>query len=160
MTAPATTSPTHSPKAGDGADFETLTGAGCLDLIRPAGLGRLGVIRGGFPLIVPVDYAVHGDRIIVLTDSGPTLTAARQHRVSFEVDRIDVRKRRGWSVLVQGFAVEVVPGEDGSYHEVATVLIKPFVCATCDRVILISPISITGRRFSRSPQRGGAVRPG
>lgn len=153
MTAPATTPLKHTPGDGDRTDFEPLTGAECRELLGPAGLGRLGVSRGGFPLIILVDYAVHGDRIIVVTDAGPTLSAARQHRVSFEVDRIDRRKHSGWSVLIQGFAMEVVAGADGPYDEIAAVSIAPWVCGTCDRTLLISPISITGRRFSRSPRR-------
>lgn len=152
MTAPATTSLNDLPGSGDRTDFEPLTGAECWELLGRAGLGRLGVSRGGFPLIVPVDYAVHGDRIIVVTDAGPTLSAARQHRVSFEVDKIDRRKRSGWSVLIQGFAMEVVPGADGPYDEIAAVSIDPWVCGTCDRTLLISPITIAGRRFSRSPR--------
>lgn len=150
MTAPATSPTKRSPRNGGGTELEPLTAAECRELLGPAGLGRLGVIRGGFPLIIPVDYAVHGDRIVVVTDSGPTLSAARQHRVSFEVDKIDVRKRSGWSVLVQGFAVEVVPGANGPYDEIAAVSIQSRVCQTCDRILLISPISITGRRFSPS----------
>jgi hypothetical protein len=156
VTAPATAPLEHPQENGSHTDFQTLTGAECRELLGLGGLGRLGVIRGGFPLIIPVDYAVHGDRIIVLTDAGPTLSAARQHRVSFEVDEIDPRNRRGWSVLVQGFAVEVVRGEDGPYDGIAAVSIEPWVCATCDRILLISPISITGRRFSPSPRRRGS----
>lgn len=156
MTAPAATPLTHLPTSGGHTDLETLTGAECRELLRSGALGRLGVIRGGFPLIIPVDYALHGDRIIVLTDAGPTLSAARQHRVSFEVDKVDVRRRSGWSVLVQGFAVEVVPGHDGPYDDIVAVSVEPRACGTCDRILLISPISITGRRFSPAPRRSRA----
>lgn len=104
MTAPATTPLKHTPGYGDRTDFEPLTGAECRDLLGPAGLGRLGVSRGGFPLIIPVDYAVHGDRIIVVTDA-------------------------------QGFAMEVVPGADGPYDEIAAVSIDPWACGTCDRTL-------------------------
>lgn len=133
-----------------GAQFETLTGDDCWRLLAGESVGRLGVVRGGFPLIIPVNYALHRDRIVLHTDDGTKFSAARQNRVSFEVDRIDASKRTGWSVLVQGFGVEVAPGDDAQYEEIAAVAVEPWAPGDRNRILLITPISVTGRRISRT----------
>jgi len=132
-----------------GDELEILTGEECRQLLVNESVGRLGVVRGGFPLIIPVNYAFHRDRIVLHTDAGTKFSAARQHRVSFEVDRIDASRRTGWSVLVQGFAVEVVPGEDPAYEEIAALPVEPWAPGARNRILLITPLSVTGRRISR-----------
>jgi nitroimidazol reductase NimA-like FMN-containing flavoprotein (pyridoxamine 5'-phosphate oxidase superfamily) len=137
-----------------GGELETLTGEERRQLLTSESVGRLGVIRGGFPLIIPVNYMFHRDRIVLYTDVGTKFSAARQHRVSFEVDRIDASKHTGWSVLVQGFAVEVVPGEEPAYEEIATLRVEPWAPGTRNRILLITPLSVTGRRISRRSRTG------
>jgi len=117
-------------------------------------VGRLGVVRGGYALIIPVNYALHRDRIVLHTDAGTKFSAARQHRVSFEVDRIDASRHTGWSVLVQGFGVEVAPGEGPLYEEILAVPVEPWAPGERNRILLVTPISVSGRRISR-PRRSG-----
>lgn len=133
------------------ARLETLSGEECRRLLATASFGRLGVVRGGFPLIFPVNYGLHGDRVVVRTDAGTKFSAARLRRVSFEVDRIDVASRTGWSVLVQGFGMEVAPGDE-LYDDVAAVAVEPWAPGEKSRMLLVTPISVTGRRLSRPPQ--------
>lgn len=128
--------------------LETLYGDECRRLLESESVGRLGVVRGGFPLIIPVNYALHRDRVVVHTDAGTKFSAARQRRVSFEVDRIDGVKRTGWSVLVQGFGVELSPNDD-SYEEITRLSVEVWAPGDRNLILLITPVSVTGRRISR-----------
>lgn len=132
-----------------------LTPAECRRLLAEGSVGRLAVVRGGYPVVVPVNYAVHEERIVVRTGPGTKLSGAHRHRVAFEVDSIDEAWRTGWSVLVQGFAVEVTPEAGDLYEEVAAVGGEPWAPGRRDRILLIAPISVTGRRIvpSHSPGR-------
>ena len=79
----------------------------CRRLLATRQLGRIGLAGGPFPLILPVNYVLDGEVVVIRTDS-PKITAAADHtRVAFEVDDVDERTRSGWSVLVQALAEEV-----------------------------------------------------
>lgn len=138
--------------------LETLSGEECRRLLASESVGRLGVVRGGFPLIIPVNYALVRDRIVVHTDAGTKFSAARHNRVSFEVDRIDAGTRSGWSVLVQGFAVEVASAEDPFYEEVTNTALEPWAPGERSRVLLVTPIAVTGRRILRPGPRARSSR--
>ena len=96
--------------AQDGAHdraFVVLPADECRTLLATRQLGRIGLADGTYPLILPVNYVLDGDAVVIRTDS-PKITAAADHtRVAFEVDDVDERTRSGWSVLVQALAEEV-----------------------------------------------------
>ena len=133
------------------AELHALTVEECHRLLGTEEVGRLGVVRGGYPLILPVNYAIHGGRVVVHSDAGAKFSAARQHRVSFEVDKIDAAQRTGWSVLVQGFAVEVTAAGDQRYKELAALPVEPWAPGDRSRILLITPVTITGRRITQRP---------
>jgi uncharacterized protein len=150
--------PARTARAGSTApprQLAVLPPAECRRLLAEGSVGRLAVVRGGYPVVVPVNYAVHDERIVVRTGPGTKLSGAHQHRVAFEVDSIDEAWRTGWSVLVQGFAVEVTPEAGDLYDEVAAVGGDPWAPGRRDRILVIAPISVTGRRIvpSHSPGR-------
>ena len=65
--------------------------------------GRVAFIGDdGFPLVLPVNYLVDGEDIVLQTDAGETFEHVPMHRVAFEVDQFDESARTGWSVLVKG----------------------------------------------------------
>ena len=89
------------------AAFVVLPADECRTLLATRQLGRIGLAGGSFPLILPVNYVLDGDAVVIRTDS-PNITASADHtRVAFEVDDVDERTRSGWSVLVQALAEEV-----------------------------------------------------
>ena len=74
---------------------------------HPARVGRVG-IGGPSPDILPVNYAVDGHSVVFRTAEGKKLAAlGRGERVAFEVDDVDPKWRRGWSVVLRGFAEHV-----------------------------------------------------
>ena len=84
----------------------------CRKLLATRQLGRIGLKGGPFPLILPVNYVLDGNEVVIRTDSEKITTAADHTRVAFEVDDVDERTRSGWSVLVQALAEEVTGAHD------------------------------------------------
>jgi nitroimidazol reductase NimA-like FMN-containing flavoprotein (pyridoxamine 5'-phosphate oxidase superfamily) len=117
----------------------------CLRLLGRAPLGRLAVVAGGRPLVFPVNFTLDGDAVVLRTNEGTKLHAARNDPVAFECDGIDGEYHTGWSVLVLGHAEEV---RDPS--EVARLDRLPLLpwCAAPKPVWLrIRGPAITGRRI-------------
>jgi uncharacterized protein len=118
----------------------------CRRLLATRQLGRIGLVGGPFPLILPVNYMVDGDAVVIRTDS-PKITAAAHHtRVAFEVDDIDERTRSGWSVLVQALAEEVTGARrDELVERVHTG--SPWAPGEHGHWIRLIPKIVTGRRI-------------
>jgi nitroimidazol reductase NimA-like FMN-containing flavoprotein (pyridoxamine 5'-phosphate oxidase superfamily) len=84
---------------------EDLTRAECLDLLRRASLGRIGVSSGALPHVEPVHFRLVGDEVVLRVGQQTRLdVAATDNVVAFEVDSFDPRSRTGWCVVVTGVA--------------------------------------------------------
>jgi uncharacterized protein len=84
---------------------KTLTVPECRELLTRHHFGRFGFVDavGVLPSIVPVNYLLDNDRIVIRTDAGSKLAAAlRGAPVAFEVDGVDQDHQVGWSVVVRG----------------------------------------------------------
>ena len=79
----------------------------CLRLLAGATIGRIGFSSRSLPIILPVNFVLDDDAIIIRTGVGTKLAAIRDAVVAFEVDAIDPVYHTGWSVLVTGVASEV-----------------------------------------------------
>jgi Pyridoxamine 5'-phosphate oxidase len=89
------------PRAG----LEVLSREECLSLMATVSVGRLGVSIDALPAILPVNFVLLREQIIVRTVPGTKLdAAAAQAVVAFEVDSYDPGGKWGWSVLVLGLA--------------------------------------------------------
>ena len=88
--------------------LEVLDRDECLRLLASATLGRIGFTSGALPTVLPVNFHLDGERILVRTGRGSKLDAALQDAVvAFEVDDFDPIDHSGWSVAVTGVATEV-----------------------------------------------------
>lgn len=132
-----------------------LTRQECLTLLNVATVGRLGTAAAGRPAILPVNYVVHRDEVLVRTGVGTVSAAAVSDQVvAFEVDEIDHVRRSGWSVLVTG-PVRLVTDLD----EVAWGLLlplRPWAPGPKDLFIAIAMEEVTGRRVGYAPIVPGA----
>ena len=64
---------------------------------------------GGMPVIMPVNYLIHAERVVFrLTRTASWAVHFSSATVAFEIDGIDDRERTGWSVVVTGTAQAVV----------------------------------------------------
>ena len=132
----------------DRSGLEVLERHECLALLAGEEVGRLGVVSGGHPLILPVNYVLDGDTVVFRTAPGTKLDAARRTAVAFEVDRFDRGARTGWSVVVQGVADEVTDFADPALLErLARLRLDPWTEGEKPNVVRIVPRVVSGRRL-------------
>ena len=74
----------------------------CLRLLAADEVGRLAVVVGHAPMIVPVNYRLDGDRVVFRSDPGTKVDYGLRSPVAFEIDGIDRAAHTGWSVVVTG----------------------------------------------------------
>jgi hypothetical protein len=84
----------------------------CERLLRGGVVGRVALSTPGGPHIIPVNYAVVDDTIVVRTSSYSILgTHGRDAMLAFEIDHIDHDRHVGWSVVARGRSwAETDPG--------------------------------------------------
>lgn len=129
----------------DRNDLEVLDRDECLRLLASRSVGRVGLSAGALPVILPVNFYVDGDRIIVRTGFGTKLAAAMRNAVvCVEVDEIDSLYHAGWSVLVTGTARELV-GEEAA--AALALPLRPW-SGHADHVIAIDVELVSGRRLA------------
>ena len=124
--------------------------AECRRLIAPGGVGRIafGTISG--PVVVPVNFAVLADTLVIRTAEGTVIDGHADEQVALEVDHIDEALCQGWSVLVRGPAHRVThPAELRRLQEDAVVW--PWAGGEREVYVRIIPREITGRRIELRP---------
>jgi nitroimidazol reductase NimA-like FMN-containing flavoprotein (pyridoxamine 5'-phosphate oxidase superfamily) len=118
-----------------------------LGLLAEEQVGRVVVVSSGRPEIFPVNYALAGDNVVFRTARGTKLEAALNGSVAFEVDRMDVARRSGWSVVIHGRAEVVDHLGDPAVVAMAEALpVDPWAAGTKEFLVRIVPQVITGRR--------------
>jgi nitroimidazol reductase NimA-like FMN-containing flavoprotein (pyridoxamine 5'-phosphate oxidase superfamily) len=98
----------HGDRMNKTAYTDDLTPEVCRTLLASHEVGRVAFVGDeGDPVVLPVNYLVWGDDIIVRTDGGEAHEHLPLHRAAFEVDRVDEEAHTGWSVLVRGPARDI-----------------------------------------------------
>jgi nitroimidazol reductase NimA-like FMN-containing flavoprotein (pyridoxamine 5'-phosphate oxidase superfamily) len=120
----------------------------CWRLLACQPVGRVAVMSGQYPLVLPVNYAVDEHAIVFRSSDGEKQNRIHGSKVAFEVDQIDPFQRTGWSVLVKGVAhslnVRGTPDlAERSYSEGAA----PWAPGERAYLVKIIPDEITGRRI-------------
>jgi len=128
---------------------ETLDLGSCLDLLRHGNLGRLAISSGALPVIVPVNYHVVGDVIVVRTDQSRRLRVATDDTVvAFEAGGIDDASHAAWTVGVSGIARQASPAEQDA---VDLISLPDWISPHADRLVAISIESLSGYRVQLQP---------
>lgn len=122
----------------------------CVRLLGNEVVGRLGIVDGGSPLILPVNYALDGDQVVFRTAEGTKLDAARRAPACFEIDGHDDAAHTGWSVVVRG-RLEEVTSLDGPAFDRLAELPHPWAEGERSHVLRLVPSSIQGRRVVPPP---------
>lgn len=129
-----------------GEAFE-LDGAECEALLRAGVVGRVAVVAQDGPHIIPVNYGVVDDAIVIRTSPYGVLgTEAKDAAVAFEVDQVDYEYQHGWSVLARGRA-EVVDDPEELAEIRETCWPTPWAGGGKPLVIRIRWDELTGRRL-------------
>ena len=139
------------------ADVElaTLSSAQCVRLMAGSTVGRLGLIVDGYPLIVPVNFALDRDVVCVRTHSGSLVARADHANVSFEIDELHPADRTGWSVLVRGLAELVTPAHDADLADrTRSSGASPWAPGEKNSWLRIIPHGISGRRIQHDEGSG------
>lgn len=117
-----------------------------LALLASMPVGRLVFSERALPAVVPVNFLLDRDRIVVRTGNSHGLAAAvRGAVVAFEVDDFDAATRQGWSVLVTGRASEV--DDPLELERLRALPLLPWVGGQLDHFVTISVELVTGRRI-------------
>ncbi len=136
-------------------EMAALTGADCYRLLAGGTVGRLGLIVDGYPLVIPVNYALDRDVVCVRTHPGSLVAGADHANVSFEVDELHPADRTGWSVLIRGLAELVTPAHDPALSErTRGAGAMPWAPGDKSSSLRIIPHGISGRRIQRDEESG------
>jgi nitroimidazol reductase NimA-like FMN-containing flavoprotein (pyridoxamine 5'-phosphate oxidase superfamily) len=126
--------------------------AACLQLISQGGIGRIAYRSRYGPAVLPVNYTLHNGAIVFRTAEHGALDEdlrtgidGAEYKVAFEIDDIDLAKRQGWSVLIQGPAHHVTAAERDAAVKAGVVAWAP---GDRELFVRIVPSRITGRRIS------------
>lgn len=136
--------------------LEILTAEECLRMLKRRSFGRLGLSVEGLPTIMPVNFGLIEDQIIIRTRRGAKLaTATRNTLVAFEVDQVNDSTGDGWSVIVRGIARELSEAEQRRVDQHRATPRR----LSCDhsRLVAVSIDLISGRRTcsGKDSSRGG-----
>ncbi len=127
--------------------FEVLSEEECRELLAAHHFGRIGVVSGGAPVILPVNYVFHEGRIAIRTDRGTKLSAAALAQVAFEIDSADDVARTGWSVLIRGTGYDVTDSVDEISAHLRDTFVDTWAPGDHANLVRVEPTSITGRRI-------------
>jgi nitroimidazol reductase NimA-like FMN-containing flavoprotein (pyridoxamine 5'-phosphate oxidase superfamily) len=131
-----------------------LSRARCFEMLATTSLGRVGVSVRALPVILPVRYAVTGERLVFRSLPGAKLEAA-VHRlvVAFEADGYDPGGAWGWSVLLQGVATEIIAAAEVEAARALLGRAWPPVDGETARLVAIGGAFVSGRAFGTLPER-------
>jgi nitroimidazol reductase NimA-like FMN-containing flavoprotein (pyridoxamine 5'-phosphate oxidase superfamily) len=131
----------------DVVTYEELSRDDCLELLHKNSVGRISGTAEGRPFIVPVNYAVDGDRVVFRTAPGTKLSGVEFARVAFEIDGFDSTGHSGWSVVVEGVATDISDMIDERSRQLRALDLQPWPPGLKGHWVAILPESITGRRL-------------
>lgn len=132
----------------DNNGLEVMSREQCLSLLADATIGRIGLTTGALPTILPVNFLLDDDRILIRSGQGAKLDAALQDAVvAFEVDDFDPVSHSGWSVVVTGVARAVV--DPSELRDLESAPLARWAPRGNGHVVSISTDLVSGRRLGR-----------
>lgn len=132
-----------------------LTRHECLLLLERKAVGRLGIITGSRPQILPVNYRVYDGGVAFRVGAGGVLAGlVRPQPVAFEIDEVDEAWQVGWSVLLQG--VTRMVNDPAEQDRVLAMLQIPWAVGLRPHVIHVRADQLSGRRVLRIAHRQAA----
>jgi nitroimidazol reductase NimA-like FMN-containing flavoprotein (pyridoxamine 5'-phosphate oxidase superfamily) len=119
----------------------------CLRLLAGDCIGRLAIVVGRAPTILPVNYALDGEVVVIRSDAGTKVDHGPRAPVAFEIDHFDRATRTGWSVVVAGRLEEPPPFDTTANARIRTVPVEPWAGGEKGHWMRLVPTRITGRRL-------------
>ena len=134
--------------------IEVIDADECRRLLEEEEIGRVAVVIGATPMILPVNYALDGEAIVFRTMPGSKLDVGQGH-AAFEVDSFDKAHRAGWSVLVTGHLEEVSTYQAKDMKRVQELTVTPWAAGERNLWLRLRPSFITGRIVRGDSQSAG-----
>jgi nitroimidazol reductase NimA-like FMN-containing flavoprotein (pyridoxamine 5'-phosphate oxidase superfamily) len=130
-------------------DLQVIPRDEALRLLASAPVGRVVFTLRALPAVLPVNFVLDDDAVVIRTSPGSKLTAAvRNAIVAFQVDEIDPETHAGWSVLVTGRAREIRdPAEVARLRP----KLQPWASGEREHLIRIPAELVSGRRLVFEP---------
>lgn len=124
-----------------------LSRADCERLLRAGVVGRMTAMTDDGPHIIPVNYSVVDDSIVVRTTAESLLGKhACGVRSAFQIDQLDFDYHRGWSVLARG-RCEVVEDPAQLAHIESVSRPTPWASGSRQLVLRLVWSELSGRRL-------------
>lgn len=118
----------------------------CGRLLSTGTVGRVAFSTPTGPHIIPVNYTIVGESVLVRTTAHSVLgTYGHDTMVCFEMDQIDPENQRGWSVVVRGRSEMVCDASE--LAEIADGLPRPWAAGGRSLVLRIPWTEVTGRQL-------------
>jgi len=127
--------------------FRELSGQECTTRLRRSTVGRVAVCTPDGPVIIPVNYVMDDETVVVRTAPYTMLAGHARGQVAFEIDELDHDMRRGWSVLVVGQGSPVEDSDEIAASHLVDRL-TPWAPGLRNMFIRITPQRITGRQVA------------
>ncbi len=124
--------------------IEVINSDECRRLLADDVIGRVAVVIGATPMILPVNYALDGEDIIMRTMPGSRLDMGQGH-AAFEVDNFDRASQSGWSVLVTGHLEEVTSFSGDDLERLQALPVQPWATGDRNVWLRLRPGFVTGR---------------
>jgi len=120
----------------------------CVALLSGAQVGRAVFTERAMPAVVPVNFIVQDDAIVMCTAADTRLAkAATRGVLAFQVDDIDPGTRSGWSVVVVGVAELVDNVQERAQFRC---LLEPWAPGNNEVYIRLPLKVVTGRQILSS----------
>ncbi len=130
------------------AEMEVLSRSECYRILASRSIGRIAVVIDTYPVIIPVNYGLDGETVVIRTAPGTTVAAADQSNVTFEVDEFDAGRKTGWSVLLRGKAEAVTFSDPADVIERTVAAgASPWAPGERGLWIRVTPEAVSGRRI-------------
>jgi len=140
--------PNPQPPPSVHRDLVQLDREACLALLATRPFGRLVFTHRALPDVLPVNYQLDGENLLIRLGSGSTAAVAtRDTVVAFEVDDIDVAARTGWSVTIVGRAHEIT--EVDELKRAQALGLTSWAGDDRDHFVHVAVEKVTGRRLIR-----------
>lgn len=125
---------------------EDLSYAKCRELLAAGLVGRVGLCTSEGPVILPVNYAVVGEAVVLRTTADGLIARHAPAGFAFEVDHVDYGDQVGWSVLATGRA-EILEDPVVLAQVARTWEPRPWAAGKRDLHLRLAWTSLTGRRL-------------
>jgi nitroimidazol reductase NimA-like FMN-containing flavoprotein (pyridoxamine 5'-phosphate oxidase superfamily) len=125
-----------------------LSSAECYQKLASHNVGRIGVNVDQYPLIIPVNYILDHNTVVLRTAPTTVVVDADHAKVTLQVDEFDVEQQSGWSVLLKGRGRAVHFDDiDELYARTTATRLVSWAPGARDLWIRITPDGVSGRRI-------------